>query len=40
MAGRRAVTLTFTASAPGYHRYLCPVPGYAQKGMTGTVTVG
>jgi uncharacterized cupredoxin-like copper-binding protein len=39
-AGMHAVTLTFTASAPGYYRYLCPVPEHAQKGMTGTFTVG
>jgi rusticyanin len=38
-AGMHAATLTFTASAPGSYRYLCPVPGHAQKGMTGTFTV-
>jgi rusticyanin len=38
-AGMHAGTLTFTASAPGTYRYLCPVPGHAQKGMTGTFTV-
>jgi nitrite reductase (NO-forming) len=34
-----AGTLTFTAASPGTYRYLCPVPGHAQKGMTGTFTV-
>ena len=27
------------AASPGTYRYLCPVPGHAQKGMTGTFTV-
>jgi len=34
-----AGTLTFTAATPGTYHYLCPVPGHAQKGMTGTFTV-
>ena len=34
-----AGTLTFTAGRPGAYRYLCAVPGHAQKGMTGTFTV-
>ena len=38
-AGMHAGTLTFTASHPGTYRYLCPVPGHAQKGMAGTFTV-
>ena len=38
-AGMHAGTLTFTASTPGAYHYLCPVPGHAQKGMTGTFTV-
>jgi rusticyanin len=38
-AGMHAGTLTFTASTPGAYRYLCPVPGHAQKGMTGTFAV-
>jgi rusticyanin len=38
-AGMHAATLIFTASTPGTYRYLCPVPGHAQKGMTGTLTV-
>jgi plastocyanin len=31
-------TFTFPAT-PGTYPYLCPVPGHAQKGMTGTFTV-
>jgi rusticyanin len=38
-AGMHAGTLSFTASTPGTYRYLCPVPGHAQKGMTGTFIV-
>lgn len=38
-AGMHAGTLTFTAGAPGSYRYLCPVPGHVQKGMTGIFTV-
>jgi rusticyanin len=38
-AGMHASTLTFTATQPGTYQYLCPVPGHAQKGMTGTFTV-
>ena len=38
-AGMHAGTLTFTAATPGTYHYLCPVPGHAQKGMTGTFTV-
>jgi rusticyanin len=38
-AGMHAATLSFTASAPGTYRYLCPVPGHAQAGMTGTFIV-
>ncbi len=38
-AGMHAGTLAFTASTPGTYRYLCPVPGHAQKGMAGTFTV-
>ena len=38
-AGMHAGTLTFTATTPGTYHYLCPVPGHAQKGMTGTFTV-
>ena len=39
-AGMHTGTLTFTAVTPGTYRYLCPVPGHAQDGMTGTFTVG
>lgn len=38
-AGMHAGTLTFTASKAGTYRYLSPVPGQAQDGMTGTFTV-
>jgi rusticyanin len=38
-AGMHAGTLTFTAATPGTYYYLCPVPGHAQKGMTGLFTV-
>jgi rusticyanin len=38
-AGMHTGTLTFTASTPGTYDYLCPVPGHAQKGMTGLFTV-
>ena len=38
-AGMHTGTLSFTASTPGTYRYLCPVPGHAQEGMTGTFTV-
>ena len=38
-AGLHAATLDFTATTAGSYRYLCPVPGHAQKGMTGTLTV-
>jgi rusticyanin len=38
-AGMHAGTLTFTAAALGTYHYLCPVPGHAQKGMTGTIVV-
>lgn len=38
-AGMHTGTLNFTATAPGTYRYLCPVPGHAQEGMTGTFVV-
>ena len=38
-AGMHAATLSFTATTAGSYRYLCPVPGHAQEGMTGTFTV-
>ncbi len=37
-AGMHAATISITAS-PGNYHYLCPVPGHAQKGMTGTFIV-
>jgi len=37
--GMHAATIAFTAATPGTYRYLCPVPGHAQEGMTGTFTV-
>jgi rusticyanin len=38
-AGMHAGTLSFTATAPGTYRYLCPVPRHAQEGMAGTFIV-
>jgi rusticyanin len=38
-AGLHEGTLTFTATTPGTYHYLCPVPGHAQKGMTGTFAI-
>jgi rusticyanin len=38
-AGMHSGTLIFTATTPGTYHYPCPVPGHAQKGMTGTFTV-
>jgi len=38
-AGMHAATLGFTATTAGSYQYLCPIPGHAQKGMTGTFTV-
>jgi rusticyanin len=38
-AGMHAGALTFTAYTPGSYRYLCPVPGHADKGMTGAFTI-
>jgi rusticyanin len=38
-AGMQTGTLTFTATTPGTYRYLCPVPGHAQDGMTGIFTI-
>jgi len=39
-AGMHTATLTFTAVTSGTYQYLCPVPGHAQEGMTGILTVG
>ena len=38
-AGMHEGGLTFTATTMGSYRYLCPVPGHAQKGMVGTLIV-
>ena len=38
-AGMHQATLTFTATTPGTYRYICAVPGHAQKGMVGTFIV-
>src|ERR1022692_1645401 len=38
-AGMHAGALSFTVGTPGTYRYLCPVPGHAREGMTGTFTV-
>ena len=38
-AGMHTGTLSFTVGTPGTYHYLCPVPGHAQKGMTGTFIV-
>ena len=37
--GMHTFTLTFTAGQPRSYHYLCPVPGHAQKGMTGVFTI-
>ena len=38
-AGMHSGTISFTAGTPGSYQYLCPVPGHAQEGMAGTLTV-
>jgi rusticyanin len=38
-AGMHAGTLSFPATTHGTYHYLCPVPGHAQEGMTGTFTI-
>ncbi len=38
-AGMHEGTIIFTAGTPGTYDYLCPVPGHAQKGMSGTFIV-
>ena len=38
-AGLHQATLSFTATTPGTYRYICAVPGHAQKGMVGTFIV-
>jgi rusticyanin len=37
--GAPTATTSFTAATPGTYTYLCPVPGHAQQGMYGTLTV-
>ena len=37
--GMHTGALTFIATTPGTYQYLCPVPGHAQKGMSGSFTV-
>jgi uncharacterized cupredoxin-like copper-binding protein len=32
-------SLSFIATTAGAYYYLCPVPGHAQRGMAGTLTV-
>ncbi len=38
-AGMHSATMVFTASTAGSYTYLCPVPGHAEKGMSGQLTV-
>jgi uncharacterized cupredoxin-like copper-binding protein len=38
-AGMHMGTLSFTASTPGTHEYLCPVPGHAAEGLAGSFVV-
>jgi rusticyanin len=38
-AGSHTGTLRFTATTTGSYRYLCPVPGHAANGMTGSLVV-
>lgn len=38
-AGMHEGAITFTATTPGTYHYLCPVPGHAREGMSGTFTV-
>jgi hypothetical protein len=39
ISGMHAGAITFTATTPGSYQYLCPVPGSARDGMSGTFTV-
>ena len=39
VVSRTGNTITVTASTPGTYHYLCPVPGHAHDGMTGTLTI-
>jgi rusticyanin len=38
-AGMHTATISFTAGTPGTYKYLCAVPGHAEKGMVGTFIV-
>ena len=38
-AGDGAETITFTAGPGGRYQYVCPMPGHAQMGMHGSLTV-
>lgn len=38
-AGLPGETISFTAATPGRYTYLCPVPGHAQRGMSGSFVV-
>lgn len=38
-AGDGAETITFTAGRGGRYQYVCPMPGHAQMGMHGSLTV-
>jgi rusticyanin len=38
-AGHGVRNLAFVASTPGTYRYLCPMPGHAEMGMTGLFIV-
>lgn len=37
--GASAATTVFTLTTSGTYTYLCPIPGHAQQGMHGTITV-
>jgi hypothetical protein len=38
-AGVHTATITFTDATAGTYQYLCPLPGYAQRGMADTLVV-
>jgi rusticyanin len=38
-AGDGANTITFAASGTGTYQYICPMPGHAQMGMHGSLTI-
>ena len=39
ISGGDSVTITFTPSEAGEFEFICSVPGHAQSGMMGTITV-